>query len=251
VNTLLNDRDEDIDDRQDLRHRQYNNGRDREITLGTTMILGIFFALAVLCAAFFGFGYSTGRHSALTSLPAAGANTTSNGILKPGAGTTASNPYNAQSIQLGDTPAFGIPVAHTPPPEPVPTKPAYTPASAPAPERVVATDPYVPPPAPAGAPLKPKAIPVAAIVSAPAPVTVAPAAPSAPGSFMVQVAAVSHQEDGELLVTSLKRRGYNVAIHNEPQDKLLHVQIGPFSNRKEADIMRQRLLGDGFNAIVK
>ena len=38
--------------------------QDREISLSTTTILGIFFALALLCAVFFGFGYSMGRKSA-------------------------------------------------------------------------------------------------------------------------------------------------------------------------------------------
>jgi len=36
-----------------------------------------------------------------------------------------------------------------------------------------------------------------------------------------------------------------------PQDKLLRVQIGPFASRKDADAMRQRLISDGYNAIVK
>ena len=43
----------------------YESGeQDREISLSTTTILGIFFALALLCAVFFGFGYSMGRKSA-------------------------------------------------------------------------------------------------------------------------------------------------------------------------------------------
>ena len=54
-----------------------------------------------------------------------------------------------------------------------------------------------------------------------------------------------------MLVNALKRRGYNVAVRHEPQDKLLHVQIGPLPNRVEADAMRQRLLADGYKAIVK
>ena len=37
---------------------------DREISLGIPAILGIFFALALLCACFFGFGYTMGRKSA-------------------------------------------------------------------------------------------------------------------------------------------------------------------------------------------
>jgi cell division septation protein DedD len=75
--------------------------------------------------------------------------------------------------------------------------------------------------------------------------------PSATGTALVQVAAVSHQEDADLLVAALKKRGYNVFIRQEPQDKLLHVQIGPFATKKDAEAMRQHLLADGYNAIVK
>jgi cell division septation protein DedD len=67
---------------------------------------------------------------------------------------------------------------------------------------------------------------------------------------MVQIAAVSHQEDADLLLSALRSHGYAVFVRQE-QDKLLHVQIGPFATRKEADAMRQRLLADGYNAIVK
>jgi DedD protein len=68
---------------------------------------------------------------------------------------------------------------------------------------------------------------------------------------MVQVAAVSSQDVADILLSSLQKKGYSVAIHHEPQDKLLHVQIGPFADKKEAEAMRQRVLADGFNAIVK
>jgi cell division septation protein DedD len=68
---------------------------------------------------------------------------------------------------------------------------------------------------------------------------------------VVQVAAVSHQEDAGLLVGALQRKGYSVAAHTEPQDKLIHIQVGPFNNHKDAEAMRQRLLADGYNAIVK
>ena len=78
------------------------------------------------------------------------------------------------------------------------------------------------------------------------------AALPATGSPVVQVAAMSHQEDADVVAVDLKRRGYTVAIRREPQDKLFHVQIGPFGNKKEADTMRQRLQTDGYNnAIVK
>jgi cell division septation protein DedD len=73
----------------------------------------------------------------------------------------------------------------------------------------------------------------------------------ATGIFVVQVAAVSHQEDADLLMSALKGRGYAVVERTEPQDKLVHIQIGPFSYRKDAEAIRQRLQGDGYNAIIK
>ena len=65
---------------------------------------------------------------------------------------------------------------------------------------------------------------------------------------------MSHQEDADVVAVDLtKRRCLHLsAIRREPQDKPFHVQIGPFSNKKEADAMRQRLQTDGYNnAIVK
>ena len=68
---------------------------------------------------------------------------------------------------------------------------------------------------------------------------------------MVQIAAVSHTEDAEMLVNALKRRGYAVTVRRDIADTLLHVQTGPFANRSDADAMRQKLLNDGYNAIVQ
>ena len=68
---------------------------------------------------------------------------------------------------------------------------------------------------------------------------------------MVQVAAISKQEDAEILVSALKRHGYNAVIRNDPRDSLLHVQIGPFATRDEARATRAKLLADGYNAILK
>ena len=68
---------------------------------------------------------------------------------------------------------------------------------------------------------------------------------------MVQVAAVSKQEDAEILVTALRKKQYPVFIANAAGDPLFHVQVGPFTDRKDAEAMRTRLSGDGYNAIVK
>jgi DedD protein len=67
----------------------------------------------------------------------------------------------------------------------------------------------------------------------------------------VQIAAVSHPEDAQVLVNALRKRGYTVAARREAGDNLVHVQTGPFVSRNDANAMRQKLLNDGYNAIVE
>ena len=67
-----------------------------------------------------------------------------------------------------------------------------------------------------------------------------------------QVAAVTKQEDAEALVNALRRKNYPVFLMaSSGTDKLFHVQVGPFSEPKDAETMRAKLAGDGYNAIVK
>jgi len=68
---------------------------------------------------------------------------------------------------------------------------------------------------------------------------------------MVQVAAVSNPADAEVLIGALTKRGYTVAARHEPNDSFLHVQIGPLATHADAVAMRQKLLNDGYNAILK
>ena len=69
--------------------------------------------------------------------------------------------------------------------------------------------------------------------------------------WMVQIAAVTHAEDAEVLVGALRKRGYSVAARRDVGDNLIHVQTGPFVNRNDANAMREKLLKDGYNAIVQ
>jgi len=215
--------------------------QDREISLGTTTILGIFFVLALLCAVFFGFGYSIGRRSAL---PVAGTPATTNGsesnASKPSPGsrivqTAATSPVEKP---LDETQSTVVPLDSANP-APQESQPIPHPVSVKAVTAVARPEmPTEPVPKPT---LKPAAmVPIAAVTT------------FSPGTLVVQVAAMSHQEDADVVAVDLKRRGYPVAIRRESQDKLFHVQIGPLSNKKEADAMRQRLQTDGYNnAIVK
>jgi pilus assembly protein CpaC len=68
---------------------------------------------------------------------------------------------------------------------------------------------------------------------------------------MVEIMASSHESDADAMVAALKRHGYDVAVNRNPADPLLHLDIGPFTNKGEAELMRQRLLRDGYNATIK
>jgi DedD protein len=207
-------------------HDSDSTAPDREISVGTTSIVGIFFVLALVCAAFFGIGYTLGRRESpqpLTSPQAAAVTTSSTPKPSPGspaesaAASADTDSPSSDSKPKNESAAIAVP--------PLPTTPALLPSK----------------------PVEVDETPTPHAVRA----TSAPVAAASASPIIVQIAAVSHHEDADVLISALTRRGYSVAIRQEPQDKLFHVQIGPFVNRKDADAMRQRLLADGYNAIVK
>jgi DedD protein len=205
--------------------RVHGHERDREITLSMGVILSIFFALALICAIFFGMGYSLGRHSSQPQTTADGTPTDSGSFngFKP----------SPQSLAVQPAPTSSAPATS-----------ASTDTSA-APENTA--------PAPVIADtshgIAASTTPVATKPVAVAPQPVPVAASSQPS--IVQVAAVSHQEDADVLLSALRKQGYAVNARPDPQDKLIHIQLGPFANRNDANAMRQKLLADGYNAIVK
>lgn len=216
--------------------------RDRELTLSTGAILGLFFGLVVLCGVVFAFGYSMGRHKTspadnTTATEAATDSPSTNfTTFKPAAGSPAgSGPATvtappASAAASPQAPVQSHVVQVQPSYSPSNSTPAYAPPSAP-PAPIVRTPP-------------PSAQPV------PEPTNTA-TTPGTPGFFMVQVAAVSHKEDADLLLSALRGRGYTVMARTYSADPLIHIQVGPFNNRKDAEAMRSKLLGDGYNAIVK
>jgi hypothetical protein len=211
--------------------------KQAEITLSTASLLGIFFGLVLVCGVFFGFGYSMGRGTPAHS--------------------NAAPPANLQTNDDEPTPAQPATVAKSEPePQPAPEAPA------PPAEEKAQTDDNVSAPAPAPAPAAQTEALAAAHAQRPSAAkptpaypmmvqqpTLAPAAPS--GKPMVQIAAVARREDADVLVNALRQRGYGVVVRVEPQDNLLHVQVGPFADRGQAAAMRQKLLSDGYNAIIK
>jgi cell division septation protein DedD len=196
--------------------------RDTEITLSTGKLLGMFFALAIICGVFFTMGYllgkstsAGGRTEIVATVPS------SSNATKPPAGNKTQEAVT-QTCAPGSANCAPIPTGGTTSAGKSPDQQPASPASGNKNQDQSNTQP-------AGTEVK----------------------DGAGGSFMVQVAAVSKQEDAEILVSSLRKKQYPVFIANAAGDPLFHVQVGPFSDKKDAEAMRTRLAGDGYNAIVK
>jgi len=203
--------------------KESDQTRDTEITLSTGKLLGIFFALAIVCGVFFTMGYLLGKSTS------AGGRTEI--VASVPSGSTAGKP-NAGNR----TPETTTQVC--PPGSPNCGSSASSPSDTGAPAKTADQQ----------TPAQPSGNKSADQSAAPAGTDVKNGANS---SFMVQVAAVSKQEDAEILVTALRKKQYPVFIANSAGDPLFHVQVGPFSEKKDAEAMRTRLSGDGYNAIVK
>ncbi len=189
-------------------------------------LLFLFFGLVMLCGGFFGVGYLIGKNSATpqTVVSEAAGVATATGGTKPssaiGRGTPPAQADNDQK------PADAQPYY-----ESVGDKNATS-----------KLDPA--PPAPA---------PVSAAKPAVQPEVSKAATTNTPGaSYIVQVAAVSKQQDADTLVAALRKKQYPVFVtSNPPTDKLFHVQAGPFSDIKEAEAVKARLTNDGYSPILK
>jgi DedD protein len=209
-----------------------SEAKDTEIILGTGKLLAIFFGLVAICGVFFGLGYSLGHSSSGPMALASGPTTVVSGPgSKPTAGVTLT------------TPAVTAEEATAPDPNAVAAQAKTDAASSDAGTGDQAVDD--PGPAPT---VKPAAQPITTEVVARK--TATPELQA--GSITVQVAAVTKQEDAEALVAALRRKNYPVFVSpTASADNLYHVQVGPFSELKDAEAMKSKLAGDGYNAIVK
>jgi cell division septation protein DedD len=205
--------------------------QDTELTLSTGKLLGFFFGMVVICGIFFSLGYLVGKGSSQAGAPvmtdsAANSNLVSNGGTKPSAGHVNAEPpaSAASTTESASDPSYQKELQQkdsNPQMTPEPVK-AEAPAS------------------------KGDEKKNAAILK-----TVAPELASAGTGFMVQVAAVSKQEDADALVKALRKKEYPVFVVSLPNSNLFHVQVGPFAQQKDAETMRAKLASDGYNAILK
>src|SRR6201994_3309977 len=230
---------------------------DADLTLGIGSLLSIFFGVVLICGIFFGFGYFMGRRNSHATAPAAStspipANELSGAPLKPQTdGAAAPEEANAANPDESKS-AATKPPAQDEAETSKPAKAAAPPAASSKTTRVAeATTPdlslnAVPFTHRAPLPSKPHAGVMAPLAQAPGDSPIVPGQP-----IMVQIAAVSRQEDAEVLAGALRKRGFNPTVRPGTGDKFFHVQVGPFTDKTQADAMKQHLLADGYNAIVR
>ncbi len=258
--------------------RPARSKRDSELTLGSAMLLVVFFGVVVLCGVSFGTGYILGSRAssdgpvfqsqqsatgtgplltqnapqtkpvAATQLPAA--STTADGTqaaqgTTPNTtpGTTASTTDGTVSAMSGTTSgaaqganetatAGGTPYAVTGVAVQPPDDNGW--------HRAVATFSNQPSTSGAGG-------------SQPAAAEVHPAmaGTSAASALMVQIAAVADQHDADVLLRALREHGYRAEAVHDPADNLIHICMGPYYSKSDADSMRNQLLNGGYNAVVR
>jgi len=193
------------------------SSQDTEITLGTGKLLFLFFGLVAVCALFFAMGYSLGRKAepAVTTASAAVSQPTAANTSK---GSSGSNPNPPMSFYKSV-------------------------------EQKGSTSDLTPP---ADSKTDQQNGPAKSDTSAPASNGVDPSTTTPTSGYFVQVAAVSKQEDAGSLVDALKKKDYAAFVAStSAADKLFRVQVGPFSDIKDAESVRTKLVSDGYSPILK
>jgi len=217
-----------------------------DLTLGPVTLLGILFLWALICALFFGWGYAVGHRGSEDASAA----------MKPAPDAPASSqagraqskpPASSQTEIATAAESDGADQVGNPSLTEASDADASSISKSAAPAGAAGASP--------GQPQVRPALPAAANATQPATgsgggLKVESALVPA-GGLMVQIAAVSHTEDSDVLVSALRKRGYAVTARREPADSLIHVRIGPFTSRDEANRWRQKLMNDGYNAIVQ
>jgi len=193
------------------------DSQDTEITLGTGKMLALFFSLVALCGLFFGLGFSLGRGSVRPlsgpeqAQAPAGPALRNSAMKSSGSGT----PQATEGTFYKN-----VEQKDSNPPVPQPDAPKQ------ASSKESGTQNSSTPPDPMSA--------------------------TGGAGYFVQVAAVSKQDDAQALVDALKKKQYAAFTSNTSSlDKFFHVQVGPFGDIKEAEATKAKLIGDGYNPILK
>ncbi|HYA18853.1 MAG TPA: SPOR domain-containing protein [Bryobacteraceae bacterium] len=195
---------------------------EKELILGNTQLISLFFVVVALCGVFFALGYMIGRNS--TKPVVAGADTPAQAPASPGAREEPPSEPPVAAAPAAPTPDTG-----TPAPAPADPPPAQTAAAQPAPE----------------VPVKPAA--AAAKPAAPE----AADAPLEPGAMWLQVAAL-RRDDATKLMKTLREQDFPARLADSPKPEFFRVLVGPYRQTAQVADAKAKLKSLGFaNAFVQ
>jgi cell division septation protein DedD len=274
----------------DFEDADFEEPLDTQLTLGTGSILGIFFGLVMICGMFFGFGYSLGRRNlsqaavkaptappqmkttiASAASPAPAIHLTpALQVATPQQPAMKTAPLTSAPASASLTPSAASPIIRTvatggtaptinTSPNPVAALHIPKPSAIhPVLVQPRAGIPYVPGVAMPPNPYEPASNWVwtppfdvhpnnrRSVAFHPRQTTIS----MSHTAMVVQIAALSREDDAEVLASALRKVGFIPTIHSDAQDTLYHVQLGPY-DRNVAMAARQRLIARGYNAILK
>ncbi len=235
---------------------------DTEITLGMGKLLGLFFMLAATCGVFFAVGYSLGktaeREQALKNQAAQTLAADTDAANPKPAGAPARGVSGSPAAESGEEAKEAAPdltfyksVKQSPNED---TKAQQGPKSSEATANTTGGSPLAAKPheVPTGSAALSKPVPAAKAEASPTSAAPMPQANSS-GTYLVQIAAVSHEEDAAALAGALRKKSYAAAVVGSPngKDKLFHVVLGPYASLQDAEAMKLKLQGEGYSPIVK
>jgi cell division septation protein DedD len=198
----------------------------KEIVLGNTQLLSIFFLVVAMMGVAFTIGYMIGRNTAGVSAAAAG----------PATGPTASTP--SAPATDNSSPASGVSKADDN------QAPAATQSGGTQPAKPYESE-ATPRPVPAEAsPAESQAAPA----SPPPANTRASQGTTGTGSYL-QAAAVK-REDADHLVIVLRKRGFPALLGESPKEGLFRVLVGPYKDMASLADAKQKLRAAGFEPVV-
>ena len=212
-------------------------------------VIGLFLLMLLFSGVFFTLGYVMGRNQYDGQVRAATtASRTPDTIVSTKNNVATNKPSPAEPLENESDPATtsnksdwefynnNTPAKREPRLDPAPMSSSNTPAA-----KSVNTLARVEPPTPA-----PVATPVTITAKSSKPVAAVPASSSS--TILLQVAAVSRQDDALSIASSLQKKRFPAAVLAPQKDKFYRVQVGPYKDQKSAEAAKKALEGAGFKA---
>jgi cell division septation protein DedD len=206
-------------------------------------VIGLFLLMLLFSGVFFTLGYVMGRNQYDGWVRAATTNSRPrDSLVSPKSDSMSKKPATAEPAESDSDPATSAagksdwefynnstPAKPEPRLDPAPKGPGSAPTSRPLNTRA-----------------KVEATPAPVPVKSSRPVSIAPSIPG--GAILLQVAAVSNQDDALSIAGSLQRKHFPATVLTSQKDRFYRVQVGPYRDQKSADAAKKGLEDAGFKA---